>query len=393
MHEKYNYTIGFNVDPSKSTNETLQPSYDFEQTEYYVHNYGDRLPNVLGDSIISTIEQNVVNFSPTVNFNYNFGQRTNLRIDYSGTTTQPTANQLRDYTDYSNPQNTVTGNPELKPGYRNNFSARFDKFVPTTQLFYNFRVGGNFSFNDVGSVTVINRETGVRATTYENLNGNWNANFMGMFNTPLKNKKFSVNNFLSASYQNRRNYTNALLNTVKTLNLSDRAGINYRSDLFDVGVGGSIGYMDVVNEIQPDNNQQTYDLGINGNTTWYLPKNFSINTDINWSGRRGYSEAVYNTNVTIWNASVTKQVFNKKFGTGSVRLKIYDILQQQKNISRRVTDGSIIDSETNNLQSFFMCTFIYRFNIFPGGGSATQEDFDQRRGGRDRDGGRGGRPF
>ncbi len=375
MHEKYNYTIGLNIDPSKSNNKTVQPRFGAVTTEYIPFPFEDRLPNVIGDTVISEIPKNVINFSPTVNFNYKFAQRSSLRIDYEGRTTQPTANQLRDYTDYSNPRDTVRGNPNLKPGYQNELSARFEKFVPATQLFYTLRLNGNFSMNDVGSVATIDPETRNRSTTYENINGNWNVYAMGIFNVPLKNKRFSVNSFTSGSYENKRSYTNQFLNTMKTLSVRERAGINYRSDLFDVGMNLSLNYANTVNEVQPDKNLRTYDWGVMGNTTWYLPHNFSVNTDISWSTKQGYSDG-FNLSETIWNASLTKQLFSKKTGTGSLRLKIYDILQDRKSIYRSVGDNYIQDSRTNALQSFFMCSFIYRFNIFPNGSSISQSDFE-----------------
>jgi hypothetical protein len=395
IREKYNYTIGLNVDPAVSTNETYQPTELLLLTDL-PDGFAGRLPNHLGDSIVSSIPRDVINYSPTINFNYIFGQRTNLRIDYSGSTTQPSASQLRDYADYSNPQNTVIGNPHLKSGYQHSLNTNFDKFVPETQLFYTLRLRGNMSFNDVGSKMTID-SIGRRTTEYDNINGNWNVNVMGMGNVPLRNKRFSINTFLSASYNNRRSYTNDVLNTMNTFNIRDRTGINYRSDLFDIGIGGSLNYSNSLNKLVPDKNMQTYDLGMMGNVTLYLPFNWSANSDISWNGKHGYSDG-FNKGETIWNASVTKQLFNKKIGTGSIRLKIYDILQDRKSINRSVGDNYIEDSESNILQSFFMCSFIYRVNIFPGGGSVTERDSDpereyRRRRDRNVGGERGGRAW
>lgn len=377
VHEKFNYSIGLNVDPSRTLNETYQPNASTVSPIYRTFPYEDRLPNIQGDSLISSIPQNVVNFSPEINFNYNFGKRTNLRVDYSGTTIQPTARQLQDFTDTSNPTNSITGNPNLKPGYQNDFSARFNKFIPESQLFYNLQMGGNLTLNNISSVVIIN-DKGLRSTTYENVNGNWNINIRGGMNTPLRNKKFTVGSFLGSNYQNRRSYTNGSLNTMKTFTIRDASNINYRSTLFDIGFNASFAYANSINEAQPDKNQQTYDLGLGGNTSWYLPHHLTIDSDISWNGKRGYSEG-FNKNETIWNAAVTKQVFNKKAGTGSIRLKIFDILQQRKSISRSVGDNYIEDTQSNTLQSFFMASFIYRFSIFPKGSSATEQDMQPER--------------
>lgn len=392
MRESYNFTIGLNIDPNNSLTKSHYFKKGTDITQELPIGFDGHLPNLLGDSIVET-KQNVVNLSPTVNFRYNFGERTNLRVDYRGSTSQPSTNQLNG--NPSNPQNLIIGNPNLKPGYQNTLTARFDKFIPTQQVFYNFGLNGGFSVNDISPVVTLFPETSSRETTYKNVNGNWNASARATFNMPLKNKKFSINSFVSSSFDNKRSYTNNWLNTMQTFNIRNRSGINYRSDLFDIGTNVSFSYANSNNDVNPQRNERTYNYGISGNNTWYLPYNFSITTDISWSARSGYSNG-FNKKETIWNASITKQLFNKKAGVGSVRLKIFDILQDRKNISRSVGDNYIQDSETNNLQSFFMGSFIYRFNIFPAGSSENKNDVEPereyRRRSMDGGGGRGQRP-
>ena len=52
---------------------------------------------------------------------------------------------------------------------------------------------GSYIINDIVSYTSYNQETGVKTTTYKNVNGNYSGNVRMMLNTPLKNKKFSIN--------------------------------------------------------------------------------------------------------------------------------------------------------------------------------------------------------
>ncbi len=379
VREKYNYTIGLNVDPSGSTNDTYVPSSAGRQ--FRPGDYDGRLPDIIGDSLARpTVNQNIVNFSPMVNFNYLFAQRTNLRIDYSGQMTQPTANQLS-ISDHSDPMNILEGNPYLKPGYSNRFSARFSKFVPESQFFYNVDFRGNFSFNDIVQVRTITSEGG-RVTTYENVNGNWDTQLRGMFNTPLRNKKFTISSFSMLSYRNLEGYTNGDRNTTKNFAISERANANYRSELFDLGVNGGVSYQNVNNKLQPQNNRNTYDFSSGGYTTWYLPYNFTFESDISWQGRRGYG-AEFNTNQTIWNAALSKQLFNSKAGAGTIKLKVYDILQDQKSFNFTVGNGFTTSRESTTLSSFFMCTFIYKFQAFPGG-NASARDMESEFGGRGR---------
>lgn len=387
VRTKYNYTIGLNLDPSNSTNETWQPKsggssiHPFENNNY--------LGVIRGDSLISSIKQNVTNISPMFNFNYIFGQRTNLRINYDGETNQPSANQLRDYVDKSRPTNITQGNPNLKPGYSNNIRAEFQKYIPETQLMFNFRLGGAFSFNDIVEVTQ-KLDNIVRLTTYENVNGNWNVNFRGGFNTPLRNKKFTISNFGNASYRNSNSFVDGAKNLGKSFSLGDFLRFNYRSDLFEAGINANINYNYVTYSARPESNQNTFNYGVGGSTMWYLPYNWTISSDINWSDRKGYAEG-YNISQVMWNASVTKQIFNKKIGTGSVKLQIYDILQEQSNISFATTTNGYRTSETNSIPSYFMCSFIYKFTYFPKTSFASEEDMrGGRRGGGNRGPGGGG---
>ncbi|MDR2087231.1 MAG: outer membrane beta-barrel protein [Dysgonamonadaceae bacterium] len=377
VRPKYNYTVGFNIDPSNSINETWQPSSG--NTLDLPYNYDSRLANLLGDSLISSIKQEVVNFSPVVNFNYIFGQRTNLRIDYEGETNQPSANQLKDYLDMSRPTNWTQGNPNLKPGYSNNLRMRFQKYVPETQLMYNLNINGGFSFNDIISITRM-FDDGIRLTTYENINGNWNTQLQGMFNIPLKNKRFSIGSGFRFSYNNQNslvsesdNKDERLKNTQKNISLSENANINYRSDLFDFRLNVNVRAGNITYSVQPEKNQKTLNFGIGGYTTWYLPYDITVESDINYTQRSGFS-AQYNIPETMWNAAVTKQLFNQKYGTGSLKLQIYDILKNRNNISASSTTNGFRTVQSNVIPSFFMCSFIYKFKLFPGSGNTQERD-------------------
>ncbi|GAP71312.1 TonB-dependent receptor [Candidatus Symbiothrix dinenymphae] len=395
VREKYNWTLGFNVDPTNSENRTYQPSPGQFSSFPIAADFAGRLPNMIGDSLLPPIIQDVINFSPTVNFRYNFAQRTTLEFRYEGETNQPSATQLRNYVDKSRPTNWTKGNPNLKPGYTNDIRLQFNKYVPETQLAYRISLNGGFSLNDITSVTEM-LDGGVRQTTYENINGNWNTNMRGMFNTPFRNKKFSVSDFFNASMRETNSFVTlngvAAKNRMTNLSLSNNASFNYRSELFDMGINASIRYNDISYSASPTSNQETYDFGGGYSTTWYLPYKWTFSTDISFTNRRGYAEG-YNISETMWNAYVMKQIFNKSIGTGSLKLQIYDILQDRNSVSAAATTNGFRTTETTVIPSYFMCSFIYKFTMFPTSGAAKASDFENgERGGRGGRGGEGGPP-
>jgi hypothetical protein len=363
VREKYNYTVGFNLDPTRSTTETF-----------------------VGDQVLYSMSRSVTNYSPTAQLNYVFDRRTNLRVDYDGRTSQPSMQQLQPVDDVSDPLNTTRGNPDLNPTYTNNLRIRFQKFVPENQTAFMIFANGNYILNSIVSKSIYDATTGKRISTYENVDGNYDGNLRVIFNTPFKNKKFSIHSMSWASFNSTKGFINGSENTSRGLGLNERLGVNYRSDLFDFGLNGNLRYNRTKNTLQGQNDLNTYNYGGGASTTLYLPYAFRIESDINYSTNAGYTEG-YEQRELLWNASASKSFF--KNNAGMLRIKIYDILQQRSNISYSASASNIRYSEYNTLSSYFMVHFIYRFNIFKGG--ASESDL-RRPGDGPRFGGPGGPP-
>ncbi|MDR1202580.1 MAG: TonB-dependent receptor [Tannerellaceae bacterium] len=344
QRQKFNYTIGLNLDPSYNKSETF-----------------------IGDTILSSISRNVLNLSPMAQFNYIYNKQTNLRIDYNGRTSQPSITQLQPVANVSNPNNTIIGNPDLKPYYTNNLVVRFQKFLPEKQTAIILMADGNYVVNAIVSEQT-NLGSGRRQTTYRNTNGNFRGNFRFIFNSPLKNKKLTVNTMSMAGYANSNSFIDSKENTNKTLTLMERAGIDFRSTIIDIGVNGNIRYNKADYSLQPDNNLNTFNYGVGGTTIIYLPSDFKIESEIDWSTTSGYDTG-YQQDETIWNASLSKSFL--KGNQATLRIKMYDILAQRNGITQQInTEGSSY-SKYNTLGRYFMVHFVYRFSIFKGGATAS----------------------
>lgn len=352
VRQQYDYTVGFSIQPSSSQSKTF-----------------------VGENMISDITRDVVNYAPTAQFNYRWSRQHNLRLRYFGNTEQPSVTQLSPVVDVSNPLNITYGNPDLKPSFTHRLNLRYQNFIPEKNSSMGFFGDFRYLTNDIVSSTFTDRETGRRETTYENVAGNWNANGRMMLNVPLKNIRFSIFSMTFASYNHANGFSNLEKNLSRRLNLGETLGLNYRSDLIDFGIRGNINHNKVKNSLEGQRDQEYLNYGGNANTTLYLPWDISIESDINYSTNSGYSDG-FTQDEWLWNASIQKQLFSQKNGT--IRLKIYDILQQRSNISRSVTSNYIRDTTTNTLTTYFMVHFVYRFNIFKNG--ATQEDMMPMRG-------------
>lgn len=339
-YPKFRYNVGFDMNPSSSESENLM----------------DHARDVPGKMVF--------NYSPLFNAAYRISKQKSLNLEYRGRTRQPSVSQLQPVQNITNPLRISKGNPDLNPSYSNNFRLRYNSFEPEKQRGLMAFVNGSFTLNSIVNQTTYDNNTGVQTTMPVNVNGVWNVNGMVMYNMPFKNKKFRFNTMTNASYNHNIDFVNtggkeSERNISRTVNVYENLGLNYNSDLFDVGITGNYSYALTGNSIQSRERQQTMNFGGGMDVAVYIPGNVTVGTDLRYSGSSGYS-AGYDRNQWMWNAQVSWQFLKGKQAT--LMFKIYDILRQVSNISRTATGNYIQDVEYNTLSSYCMLYFSYRFN-------------------------------
>lgn len=315
--------------------------------------------------------RNVFNFTPTLDFRYKFNKTSQLRINYRGRSSQPSMTDLLPVEDTTDPLNIRRGNPGLKPSFTNSFRAFYNTFNTETQRGMVAHVSFSNTMNNVSSRRVYNETTGGYITTPENINGNWNLFSMLGSNTALRNKKYTINTFTTASYNNIVSYisdntetTNDDRNKTRQLRLGERLRGTYRTDWWEVSLNGSLNYTHSRNNYQEQNNMDTYDFSYGASTNIRLPWNMSIATDLSQNSRRGYSDDSMNRDELIWNAQISQDFL--KGNAATVSIQFYDILRNQSNVSRAITAAMRSDTEYNAIYSYCMVHFIYRLNLFGG---------------------------
>ena len=347
IREKMRFNVGMSFQPQRST-------LSYTQGEYQV------------DTV-----RTVFNFTPTLDFRYRFSKTSQLRIRYRGRTSQPNMIDLLPITDDTDPLNVTKGNPGLKPTFTNNLRMEYNTFNTETQRgmfsFFNFQN----TMNSISNRRTYNEETGGYTTMPENINGNWNIFGIVGGNIALKNKKYTINTFTRANYQNMVSYisNNADLyaadkNTTKRLSLGERLRGTYRNDWWEVSLNGSLDYTHSRNSYQEQNNMDTYQFSYGASTNVRLPWNMTISTDISQNSRRGYTDASMNRDELIWNAQIAQDFL--KGNAATVSVQFYDILKNQSNISRTISAAMRQDTEYNAIYSYCMVHFIYRLNLFGG---------------------------
>ena len=365
IRQKYNLNFGVMVQPQQSK---------------YIQDY----QGVHVDTV-----RNVVNVSPTLDFRYRFSKMSNLRINYRGTTSQPSISQLLDITDNSDPLNISMGNPGLKPSFTQNFRLFYNNFVQNhnkgIMTFINFSTTNNSISNKV----TYDETTGGRITRPENINGNWNAMGAFMFNCSIDSAGvWNINTDTNLGYNNYVSYlsldkqSDSQKNTTRSTTWRERLSFSYRNDWAEFSLDGTLTYNKAKNKLQPNSNLETWQFSYGPSMTLTAPWGTSLNTSLSINSRRGYNDSSMNTDEFVWNAQLSQSFLKGKPLT--IMLQFYDLLRQQSTFSRAISATSRTDTEYNAINSYAMLHVIYRLNLF-GGKQARQ-------GGPGGPGGPGGRP-
>ena len=368
IRSKYNFNVGVMVQPQKS---------------HFIQDY---------QGLHTDTTRNVTNIAPTLDFRYRFNKVSNLRINYRGTSTQPSMTDLLDITDDSDPLNITKGNPGLKPSFTNNFRLFYNTYLEKHQRAIMTFLNYSNTRNSISNKVTYDETTSARTTQPENINGNWSANGAFMFNTAIDSAGiFNVNTFTNVGYNNYVGYlsvnnaSSSVKNTTRSLNLGERLETSYRNSWLEFALDGSFNYTHSRNKLQTYSNLDTWQFAYGASLNVTAPWGMSLATDLHENSRRGYSDNSMNTNELVWNAQLSQGFLKGKPLT--VSLQFYDILHNQSNLSRTISATQRSDTEYNSINSYAMLHVIYRMNLF-----GTKEAREQMRRGPGGPGFGGGRP-
>ena len=370
VRNAYNLNVGVQVVP-----QTSRLNYRFQGKEY---------PDV---------SRSVTNWAPTADFRWKISNVSQMRINYRANTSQPSMTDLLDIEDDSNPLAVRTGNPGLKPSFTQNMRFQYNNYWQSHQR--SLMVNANFSTtaNSISNMTTYNETTGGTITKPENINGNWNAFAMVMFNTSIDSAGyFNVNTFTTLRYAHNVGFVslmnqNSQESVTRTTNYGERLSASYRNSWFELELNGSVDYQHARSDLQSNNNLDTWTFSYGGSVMFTAPWGTQLSTNMNMNSRRGYNDASMNTNELIWNAQIAQSFLRGNALTLS--LQFYDILKEQSTFSRAISAMSRTDTEYNAITSYAMLHVIYRLNLFGGLGNNRRGQGGPGFGGPG--GGRGGR--
>lgn len=355
---KYNYTLGLNVQPAVLKGQNLSMDINTENKTF--------------------------NFIPSARFVYKFTKQKALQVNYWGHNNQPAFLQLQPITDNSNLQNTVTGNPDLKPEFIHTLNARYNQ----SDWNMGHVLYANFSYNKTQDKIVTTKmlipNTLNQVTSYTNTDGFYTLKGDYSYGKPFFERKFTITYSGGASLNNNVAFIDKSKNIAK--NYMVRQELEFEVDIKDV--------IDVELETSYSINQTTYSqenfedrqtnslqLQLRGRN--YFFKDLTLGYDLRKTINSGFDNSI------VQNPTILRLYTEYRFlkgNIGALRFDAFDIFNENTGISRDVFDNLIIDRQINRLGRYFMLSFNLRLNKFGGGGNGPRQN-ENRQGGERQGGG------
>lgn len=310
-------------------------------------------------------------------FNYKFKNGKNLRIMYRTNISPPGITQLQNVVNVSNPLQLSSGNPNLREDYEQTFIVRYGQTRSKSQHNFFVYLYGNYINNYIGNATYTTLKIdsqivpGIFLKRGAQLTAPVNLNYYS------NNKSFITYGILADFIKSNLNltgglnytHTPGLVNNVADYSndLVPSAGIVVSSNVsqnldFTLSYNGSYNF--VKNSLQGMANNNYYNHTASFKINWIFLKGFVFNTNITHAYYSTLSSSAGNVDFYLWNAYVGYKFFKNR--SLEARISAFDILNQNKSISRTVAANYVENDLTTVLQQYFMFQLTYTLRHFKG---------------------------
>ncbi|MCC6582918.1 MAG: TonB-dependent receptor [Chitinophagales bacterium] len=355
-NQKLNWSIGVNGQHALLQSEQLSP-----------------------DSI--SVKKNFLSLLPVAELNYKFSKTENLRFFYRTSTNPPSITQLQNVIDNSNSLILSSGNPDLKQTFTQTVGLRYGRANTTkaTNLFIfanatntiNYIANSTIIFARDTVINEIKATAGAQFVQPVNLNGYWNTRTFITYGFPISKLKSNMNVNGGFVYTRTPTLINTARNTANSFAFN--AGFSLSSNIskkIDFTLSYNANYTIIRNSLQQQNNNNYFNHTASARFNYQFWKGFVFNTSVSNTLNAGGS-ASYNISYWLLNASLAYKFLKDE--SLEVKFSANDILNQNTNITRNVTEVYTEDVSSTALRRYFMGTITYTLKKIGAGSKVTDD--------------------
>ncbi len=310
---------------------------------------------------VLSLNKNFEHFEQTIDFRYKFSPSKSLNLNYYSANTPPQISQLQPFEDVSNPLNIIKGNPELSPSNRHVISLWFQNYNMQKKSGFYMHLRGIKENKKVTVKSSID-ENFVRTSTYANVNGNYNVSGGFGYNRGIKIDSLRTINLqigFNGNINKSVNFNNDVLYAAQSKMIGPNARVYFDwRNIMQFRTNYSISFSNTEYSLNNFEDQKfmVHNLETHISTTFF--KKLEWQNEINFSYNPNVSTS-FQKSAWFWNATLSYSIAKDK---GLLGLKAYDVLNQNTNARRIITQNYIEDSQSTILRQYFMLSFSWKFN-------------------------------
>ena len=325
------------------------------------------VPSVLSGTQVDNNTNNDVSTSrsdfrviPVFRYSYSWSVVERFQISYSGANSEPAFQQIQPFTDRSDPNNIVIGNPNLKPTFTHNVAANYNKYYPNTKFNLSFNVNAQLYDNEVAT-NIIQVTTPISATlnktineiNYVNLQGDkaFTGNYSISKQLNDRNYNLAFNGYITYGFVNAISDNQPYHTTVWDFNerFGPRISLNDTKFILNPFIGYDVNRSFTSTLTAIHSTIKTVKVAVDGQI--YLPRDYQINYDASKNYISGFTN--YNRNPLVINAGIQKR-FRIRSQSLAFTFNVFDILHQNSFLQQSVTPQSTIYTQSNSLSRYFL---------------------------------------
>ncbi len=299
------------------------------------------------------------NFLPTFSLDFKPKPQRKINLNYTGSTVNPTLQQIQPLIDNTDPLNINVGNPDLVQGFTNMINMRASDIRVLKSRYVTFDANFSNTSNAITNSSQI-EASGKRTMKYVNVNGNYDYGFHFYYTMELYKGIYGG----TSIDRNNSRFIN-FINGVK--NINDNKSFSYALELNYWGGGRytfqssiSIANNRTKSTIRPDviTKYTTYSGYGNFNIKLKKAKTF---IDL-WTEYKLYSKTdvfANPQNLFLFNPSIRKVL--TKNDALEAKITVFDLFNRNKDIQRNISSNFIAENINNTIRHYVMLGVVYNF--------------------------------
>lgn len=298
------------------------------------------------------------NLLPRASIRFTPKKQKSFNLTYSGSTQNPTLQQINPIIDNIDPLNLTIGNTKLKQAFRHNFSINMNDYKIIKSR--NFYLSGSFSFTNNAISSSNKIDSGIRVNQAVNVNGNYNGQAWAMYGFEVA-PSVSLNFTSESSVSRFVNIVNGQKNISDNYRIGFGTGISKWSDKW---ISFSFSAEPAYNFSKSSINKGLVTKYWTVNTYPYLSMKFKkqkLYFDLNGNLNIYQKTAAFQNqrNVFIINTSI-KRTFTKT-DAFELMFSVNDLFNQNQGIQRNISSNFISENTFQNIRRYALLTLSWNF--------------------------------